>query len=283
MVIVSRRAISSTPPGATRPRPWSIWRRGSRSTDTRTATPDPAARRRGATAAIEKALAGGPGGQLRLAAFRTSLAAAQRYAVVRENMRYYADYAMARLRDLVLALGSRLEADRQLDSPIAICFLTLEEVGEAVRRGGDWRTFAAERQAAFERDRLDPPPPVLGGAAPAAVPAGVTLVGETVSPGSFEGRARVVRGPDDFASVAPGDVLVAAYTDPTWTPMLELASGLVLEAGGQLSHGAIVARELGIPALVNVTGATRAIRDGDTVRLDGPAGVVSIVARKPGP
>jgi pyruvate,water dikinase len=103
------------------------------------------------------------------------------------------------------------------------------------------------------------------------------------SPGSLEGRARLVHGPEDFASIAPGDVLVAAYTDPTWTPMLELASGLVLEAGGQLSHGAIVARELGIPALVNVTGATHAIRDGDTVRLDGATGVLSIVARGPKP
>ena len=96
------------------------------------------------------------------------------------------------------------------------------------------------------------------------------LVGECGAPGRAVGPARIVRGPDDFVRVAPGDVLIAVYTDPGWTTVLERAAGLVLEAGGVLSHGAIVARELGIPALVAVADATRVLRDGDQVEIDAP-------------
>jgi pyruvate,water dikinase len=92
----------------------------------------------------------------------------------------------------------------------------------------------------------------------------------------------VVRDTADFAAFAPGDIMVAGYTDPGWTPVLELACGLVLDAGGQLSHGAIVARELGIPALVNVEDATRTIRDGDELELDATAGLLRIL-RSPRP
>ena len=89
-----------------------------------------------------------------------------------------------------------------------------------------------------------------------------------------------MRDPTDFERVANGDVLVAVYTDPGWTSVLERAAGLVLEAGGVLSHGAIVARELGIPALVGVADATRTIRDGEEVVVDADAGVVRLTARR---
>jgi pyruvate,water dikinase len=87
-----------------------------------------------------------------------------------------------------------------------------------------------------------------------------------------------VAGPDDFERVRPGDVLIAVYTDPGWTTVLERAAGLVLEAGGVLSHGAIVARELGIPALVGVAEATRALRDGDEVEVDAVAGRLRVTS-----
>jgi pyruvate,water dikinase len=102
------------------------------------------------------------------------------------------------------------------------------------------------------------------------------LTGECGAPGRCRGRARVVRGPADFERVRAGDVLIAVYTDPGWTPVLERAAGVVLEAGGVLSHGAIVARELGIPALVGVADATRSIRDGDDVDLDATTGRMTI-------
>ena len=244
--------------------------------------PDHAARRRRcATEAIEAAIGHGLGGPLRRTVFRAALAGAQRYGVVRENMRYHADYVLARLRDLVAALGAQLTASGRVAAPLDLCFLTFEEVGRAIDHGDDLRALVAERRTAFERDQMMPPPPTLDGDSLAIhTPAATvtTLTGEPGSPGHCRARARVVRGPADFDAVARGDVVVAAYADPAWTPVLELAGGLVLEAGGQLSHGAIVAREFGIPAIVNVAGATAVIRNGDTVVLDATAGVVTIVA-----
>ena len=254
-----------------------------------------ALRRHRATEAIDLAIGRGLGSPLRRTVFRTALAGAQRYAVVRENMRYHADYVLARLRDLVVALGAQLAAAGRLGAPLDLCFLTFEEIGRAIESGDDPRALVAERRAAFERDQMAPPPLAfaedgLQACTPASgvttlasnvtTPArGVTtLAGEPGSPGRCRARARVVRGPADFDAVERGDVVVAAYADPGWTPVLELAGGLVLEAGGQLSHGAIVAREFGIPALVNVPGATGMIRNGDTVLLDATAGTVTIVA-----
>ncbi|MEV5412013.1 PEP/pyruvate-binding domain-containing protein [Thermopolyspora sp. NPDC052614] len=109
--------------------------------------------------------------------------------------------------------------------------------------------------------------------APAAVPA--TLRGAPGSRGTVTGTARVVRGPGDFARVRPGDILVCPHTDPSWTPLLRIASGVVTETGGVLSHAAIVARERRIPAVLGVPGATTRIRDDTTVTIDGAAGTIT--------
>jgi pyruvate,water dikinase len=96
-----------------------------------------------------------------------------------------------------------------------------------------------------------------------------------VSPGRAVGRARVVHSVDDLKDVRAGEVIVAAATDPSWTSLLAVGGALVLEMGGLLSHGAIVARELGIPAVVNVAQATRVLVTGDRVVVDGHAGTVA--------
>lgn len=103
-----------------------------------------------------------------------------------------------------------------------------------------------------------------------------TLRGTPGSRGIATGTARVVRGPRDFARVRPGDVLVCPHTDPAWTPLLRVAAGVVTEVGGALSHAAIVAREQRVPAVLGVTDATRRIRDGAVVTLDGAAGTVTL-------
>ncbi len=224
----------------------------------------------------------GAAGTFRRPVFRASLAAAQRYYVVRENMRYHADYFLARLRTLAIDLGAHLAARGIVAQPIDVCFLRLDEIATALDEGESCAAVVAERRAAFALDAADPPPETLDGAGEDAAPASafpVELRGEIGAPGRCTARARIVHGVDDFAAVERGDVVVARYTDPGWTPILELAAGLVLESGGQLSHGAIVARELGIPALVNVAGATRAITSGDTVELDATTGAVRVVAR----
>ncbi|HSK22564.1 MAG TPA: PEP-utilizing enzyme [Egicoccus sp.] len=106
------------------------------------------------------------------------------------------------------------------------------------------------------------------------------LTGTPGSAGKATGPARIVRGPDDFAPVHPGDILVCPFTDPAWTPLLRIVGGVVTETGGALSHAAIVAREQRIPAVLGVTGATSRIRDGSVVTVDGTAGTVVTV---PGP
>lgn len=101
-----------------------------------------------------------------------------------------------------------------------------------------------------------------------------TFQGLPVGPGRIEGRVVVLEGPHQIDRVRRGDILVAPALDPSWIPLFTLASGLVVEMGGTLSHGSIIAREYGLPAVVNVPGITRALKSGDRILLDGSTGVV---------
>ena len=242
-------------------------------------TLDPSAaevRRLEATTRIERALAT----PLHRGVFRLALAWAQRYYALRENMRYHADFFLARLREIALALARDLERDGRLAAADDVFWLDLAEFERALTGDPTLAGVARDRR----RDAgavASPPPETLGNGPPSPPPREPTsvLTGEVGAPGRCRGRARLVRGPADFERVGDGEVLVAVYTDPGWTPILERAAGLVLEAGGLLSHGAIVARELAIPALVGVADALATIRDGDTVEVDGVGGAVTIVAR----
>src|SRR5262249_54177991 len=102
-----------------------------------------------------------------------------------------------------------------------------------------------------------------------------TLQGIAASPGAITAPARVILDPQD-ARLESGEILVAPSTDPGWTPLFLKASGLVMEVGGAMAHGAIVAREYGIPAVVGVAGATERIATGSRITVDGTAGVVVI-------
>ena len=101
------------------------------------------------------------------------------------------------------------------------------------------------------------------------------LRGTPASPGSVTGSARVILAPQG-ARLEPGEILVAPSTDPGWTPLFLTAGGLVMEMGGMMSHGAVVAREYGIPAVVGVRGATERIASGDRLTVDGSTGVISM-------
>jgi pyruvate,water dikinase len=106
---------------------------------------------------------------------------------------------------------------------------------------------------------------------------GTSLTGIAGCPGVARGRARVVVDPLDLRGLSPGDVLVAPITDPSWTPLFVPAEAVVVDVGAEMSHAIIVARELGIPAVVSVTGATRSIPDGALLEVDGDAGVVKVL------
>jgi pyruvate,water dikinase len=237
---------------------------------------------------IDAELSRGFGGTLRWAAFRTVLHLCEQYYAVRENMRYHADYFLAALRGLALEAGGRLVVAGALADRDDVFYLRMDELSAALRENGAPRvgTVAAGRRREYEADRGVAPPEVLwaGEAAfpeleaavcgPQAETDAAVLHGVAASPGSIDGSVRVVRTAEELEAVLPGEVIVATATDPTWTSFLALASGLVLEVGGLLSHGAIIARELGIPAVVDVSGATSVLTTGERVRIDGGDGLV---------
>lgn len=152
---------------------------------------------------------------------------------------------------------------------------------------GDWdgtglKTLVEERKARHAAlEHLPAPDLVIDERPQRAVPAPLSAAGALsglgVAAGSASGPVRIVRHPSEGAHLAPGDVLVAPSTDPAWTPLFLRASAIVMETGGQLSHGAIVAREYGIPAVVNIPGVLQILRDGQRVTVDGDAGKVHLV------
>jgi pyruvate,water dikinase len=106
---------------------------------------------------------------------------------------------------------------------------------------------------------------------------GDRITGTPASPGEATGIARVVRGPDDFARVTAGDVLVCATTTPAWTPLFPSLGALVTDTGGILCHAAVVAREYGLPAVGGAVAATTGVPDGALVRVDGATGEVRVL------
>ena len=138
------------------------------------------------------------------------------------------------------------------------------------------------RKASWRRARKAAPPIVLPEnhllakmMAPKKSPTNI-LKGKGTSPGQVTARACVLRGPEDFGQMQPGDVLVAVATTPAWTPLFAMASAVVTDIGGPLSHSSIVAREYGIPAVMATGVATRRIHTGQMITVDGSAGTVTL-------
>jgi rifampicin phosphotransferase len=183
-------------------------------------------------------------------------------------------------RELLKPVGVELAAKARIDAPDDIFFLTLPDARRAVA-GEDLRSVVRARRQEFEREqRRRHIPRVLlsdGTDAEAAlvVPGSDGLRGSPASPGVVSGVARVIHSPQG-AHLEPGEILVAPSTDPGWTPLFLTAGGLVMEMGGMMSHGAVVAREYGIPAVVGVARATDQITSGQRVTVDGSAGTVSV-------
>jgi rifampicin phosphotransferase len=184
------------------------------------------------------------------------------------------------LRELLRPVGVELAAAGRLASPEDIYFLTLAEARAAID-GADMRATVEAHRAAFAREqaRRHIPRVLLSDGTDAEVALVEVeegaLRGSPASPGVATGKARVIRSPRG-AHLEPGEILVAPSTDPGWTPLFLTAGGLVMEMGGMMSHGAVVAREYGIPAVVGVANATDSIATGDSIKVDGSAGVVSV-------
>jgi len=164
-----------------------------------------------------------------------------------------------------------------------IFYLTFGELHDVVRTDEVDDELIRRRKDAFRSYQALTPPRVLtsdgeviaGEYRPDDLPAGA-LVGLAVSAGTIEGRARVILDMAE-ADLEAGDILVTAYTDPSWTPAFVAITGLVTEVGGLMTHGAVIAREYGLPAVVGVERATRLIPDRQRIRVNGTDGYVEIL------
>ncbi len=196
----------------------------------------------------------------------------------REMPKFCIVLLFARVRALLLSAGEELAEAGRLEAAGDVFFLSLPEAW-AVVAGEDTRPLVRERRADHEREtRRRHVPRVLlsdGTEPEQAGSAEGDLAGTPASGGVVAGLARVVLDPAD-GGLEPGEILVAPSTDPGWTPLFLTAGGLVMEMGGPMSHGAIVAREYGIPAVVGVPDATRRIATGQQVTVDGSSGTIDL-------
>jgi len=226
----------------------------------------------------------------------TVLAWTQKSIQLRERARLKQALLYSRLRRIALAIGARLATRGDLEQPADVFFLTSHEL-DALVSGSEMfphhiRSLVRLRQQAHREVSATTPPDTIRLAAgdylpavPSEEPEGAVNRGSNQSfsgvgacGGSTSGRAAILRDVTQSHLLSPGDVLVTRQTDPGWGPVFPLISGLVMERGGMLSHGAIIAREFGIPSVVGVKDATRLIPHGGTVSIDGDRGLVRILS-----
>ena len=216
---------------------------------------------------------------------RATLRKLKQQYVWREAVRSDLTRVMSRMRAWHLALADRFVQRGWLDRRDDYFLLDLDDVKAAALdppRGAELRAVAARSaaQLAAERDLRLPllmresELPALLNSAPGRGTAAGDLTGLCVSPGRVEAEVVVMRDPSEFAAMKRGAILVAPATDPSWTPLFTLASGVIVEVGGMLSHASTIAREYGLPALANVKDATRVLKSGDRVTLDASGGRV---------
>ena len=228
---------------------------------------------------------------LRLRLFRKFVVSAQHYAPLREDGLADVGLSYPLLRQMLRELGCRFVAAGSIEQPDDIFWLTQNEVEQAVaqidrgERADRLNALVPPRKAAWRAALRSSPPMMLphvklvekikmarkrrGGKD--------WLKGVAASPGRVTAIARVLNGPEDFDQMQAGDVLVASITTPAWTPLFARAAAVVTDVGGPLSHGSIVAREYGIPAVLGTGVATNRIRSGQVITVDGSAGVVMIL------
>ena len=229
-----------------------------------------------------------------LARFEETLAAAKACGALSEEHNYWIDrLCQAYARRFVLRVSDVLIRARSIAARDDIFHLHIAEIRDALATGADRTALVAARKAQFEKDRRLRPPPIIGAPPPPNVPAPSpirdlgyrvaqterdVLRGVAASPGRGRGPVRLVNGSSDFERFQRGDVLVCRSTTVSWVPLFTMASAIVADVGGALSHAALVAREFGIPAVTGTGIALELLIDGEMVEVDGSAGTVRRIA-----
>jgi pyruvate,water dikinase len=224
-------------------------------------------------------------GRLRGALVRFLLGRARELSGLRETPKFSIVLLLTRVRDLLWPVGEELARAGRLGKAGDIFFVSVPEAWAGLA-GEDLRAIVSERRAVYEQEtgRKHVPRLLLSdGTEPTADQHGEAgaddvLRGTPASGGVVTGKARVILDPGS-AHLEPGEILVAPSTDPGWTPLFLTAGGLVMEMGGPMSHGAIVAREYGIPAVVGVPDATERVETGQRITVDGSGGIVGFDKR----
>jgi rifampicin phosphotransferase len=219
-----------------------------------------------------------------VAQFDAALRSAHLYMAGRERAKTNVIKVIHEIRMAIWELG-----ERHAFAPSEVCMLLADELDTFVDQSEEFRSRLLVREEQYEQLRELEPPFILNGSVPplsqwprrAANTEGQAVSGEVLqgvpgSPGTVTGRARVILDAADPMALQPGEILIAPLTDPAWTPMFVAAGGVVVNVGAQVSHAVIVSRELGLPCVVSVHGATDRIPDGATITVDGSAGTVTV-------
>lgn len=215
-------------------------------------------------------------------------AALQRLLAGRDENRHVTTLHVAHLRRIALEIGRRAARDGRLATPDDIFFVLWDELPLVlVDRDRDWRALVAERRRERARYERVPAPDLLRGDQPvedaetAPPDASESLVGIGVSPGTVIGTVKVIRSPADLRELA-GEIVALPAIEPSLASIFPVVGGLLAEIGGVLSHAAILAREYGLPAVVNVKDVTRRLQDGDRIELNGTTGRIRLLGRQLG-
>jgi pyruvate,water dikinase len=249
-------------------------------------------RRREAEARARAAVGGRFLGAPRRALLRWVGRQAQLFTVYRENQRYHLDYLMAHVRQLLLEIGRRLEAAGVLAEPFEVFMLEADELERQLAEPAPsdaLRAAIAERVAHYHRwkdrmpathlfDGIETEGEQVEGDPSEAPPLQGDRLGVGASRGVVKARLRVVEDIASLDRIEPGEILVAQNIDPAWTGVFPILGGLITETGGLLSHGALLAREYGIPAVMGVPQATTRFATGMRAELDGTRGSVRVEA-----
>lgn len=227
-----------------------------------------------------------PGGYIQARLVKALIRRFRELGGLRESPKFFVVRLLSIYRYALLAEGQKLVTAETLTRADDVMFLKLREL-QALGAGDprDWKTLVADRRSVYEREmrRTRIPRILLSDGtsyydAPSTLASGDphVLTGSPVSAGVVEGRVRVVLDPHGV-EILPGEILVCPATDPAWTPLFLATGGLITEVGGMMTHGSVVAREYGIPAVVGVSQATEHLQTGQLVRVDGSTGTVEIL------
>ncbi len=224
-----------------------------------------------------------PGGKSKAKKTKKMISVLRNFAGFREYNKYLLVYYLWILKQALMKEADNLVQQGVIRDREDIYYLTFAELRETVRTNRVDANLIAKRKEDYEVfEKLTPPRVITseGEIISSAydtdnIPKGA-LAGVAVSSGIIEGRARVILKMEE-ANIEEGDILVTTFTDPSWTPVFVSIKGLVTEVGGMMTHGAVVAREYGLPAVVSVENATKLIKDGQRIRVNGTEGYVEIL------